>query len=118
MARGRKKMSDQEKEQVKMERKNMTKVEILKKRQAELEAKIKLAEVEETEKGKYRPVRKACTQIQRAKAALAEAESLLIDGEHGIEAEKLYDIRINHLASIMVDLETYLGKHSSDVDPA
>jgi len=114
----RKKKTEAEKEQVKMERKNMTKVEILKKRQAELEEKIKLAEVEETEKGKYRPVRKAVTQLARAKAALAEAESLLIDGERGIEAEKLYDIRTNHLASIMVELETYLGKHSSDTDSA
>ena len=118
MARGRKKMSDQEKEQVKMERKNMTKVEILKKRQVELEEKIKLAVVEEKEKEKYRPVRKAVTQLARAKTALAEAESKLIDGERGIEAEKIYDIRTNHLASIMVELETYLGKHSNDVDPA
>ena len=114
----RKKKTDQEKEQVKMEHKGLTKVEILRKRQAELELKIAQAEVEEVEKGKYRPVRKACTQIQRAKAAIAEAESLLIDGEHGQEAEKLFDIRTNHLLNIMTGLNTYLGKHSSDVDSA
>ncbi len=102
------KKTEAERQATILERKGLSKVEVLRKRQAELEAKIKEAEIEEQEKTKTRPVRKACTQLQRAKAALAEAESLLIDGDRGEEAKEIYNIRTNHLADILEGLENSL----------
>ena len=98
-----------------MERKGLSKVEILRKRQAELELKIAQAEVEEVEKNKFKPIRKACTQIQRAKTALAEAEDLCKETAFSDTIEK---IRNNHLSTLLADMEAYIGKHSSDVDEA